>query len=195
MRAKKYMPKLVIVLSALLTMSCLLPGMIPLKSEPEGPMPVMETDPEAVIAVLRGEGWQFLQALAPERYSDEDYAKPGTHVFTAEVTDNQPVYFNYGWCAVDQETLRQNFEHIEVKLYFNDVELDSDVVHNLTYTSPDNLPCLDFGVLMSEWPDGEYKLKAVATFDEKINDGMDDYDAGDYVFEYNVTVNKEKEGV
>lgn len=44
--------------------------------------------------------------------------------------------------------------------------------------------------LMSEWPNGDYKLKAVATFDDKINDGMADYAAGDYVLEYNVTVKK-----
>jgi hypothetical protein len=43
---------------------------------------------------------------------------------------------------------------------------------------------------MSDWPSGEYKLKAVATFNDKINDGMADYAAGDYVFEYNVTVAK-----
>jgi len=43
---------------------------------------------------------------------------------------------------------------------------------------------------MSDWPNGEYKLKAVATFKNKINDGMADFAAGDYVFEYNVTVTK-----
>ncbi len=43
---------------------------------------------------------------------------------------------------------------------------------------------------MSNWPNGEYQLMAVATFDEKINDGMADFEAGDYIYEYNVTVNK-----
>ena len=43
---------------------------------------------------------------------------------------------------------------------------------------------------MTDWTDGEYTLKAVATFDDKINDGIADYAAGDYVFEYNVTVKK-----
>ena len=93
-----------------------------------------------------------------------------------------------GWCAVDEETLRQNFEHIDVKLFINDNELGTDVVHNLTFTSQDNLLCLDFGVLILEWPAGEYKLEAVSTFNEKINDGLADYEAGDYIFVYNVTV-------
>jgi hypothetical protein len=79
---------------------------------------------------------------------------------------------------------------MEVRLYVNDDELGTDVVHNLTFTSPDNLLCLDFGVLILEWPVGEHKLEAVATFKEEINDGLADFEAGDYVFVYNVTVEK-----
>jgi hypothetical protein len=33
-------------------------------------------------------------------------------------------------------------------------------------------------------------LTAVATFDETINDGLADFEAGDYIYEYNVTVDK-----
>ena len=45
-------------------------------------------------------------------------------------------------------------------------------------------------MLLSDWSAGEYQLEAVATFDEKINDGLADYEAGEYIFEYNVTVEK-----
>jgi hypothetical protein len=194
MKRKNTSPKLVVMLSAFFMMACLLPGMIPLKSAPEGPMPIMETDADQVMKVLSGENWQYLQALAQETYTDEDYAKPGTLTYTVNITDETPVYFNYGWCAVDEQTLKQNFEHIDVKLYLNEEELGKDVVQNLNYTSQDNLLCLDYGVLTSNWPEGKYKLKAVATFDEKINDGMADYEPGDYIFEYNVTVTKQREG-
>jgi hypothetical protein len=172
----------------------MLPGMIPLKSTLEGPMPYMEKDADEVLKVLSGGDWHYLEALAEERYEEEDLAKPGTLTYTVNITDENPVYFVYGWCAVDEETLRQNFEHIDVKLYINNVELDDDVIQNLTYPSEDNLVCLDNGVLTSEWPEGEYELKTVVTFDEKINDGLGDYEAGDYIFEYKVTVTKPKEG-
>jgi hypothetical protein len=129
-----------------------------------------------------------LQALVEEQYTEEDYAGPGTLTFTAEVTNEKPVYFSYGWCTVDEETLRQNFEHITVTLSFDGDDLRGNNIHNLTFTTPDGLVCLDFGVLLSNWEPGEYELKAAATFDEKINDGLADYDAGDYVFVYNVTV-------
>ena len=168
-------------------LACQLPGMIPLSKATQ---PDMETDAEALIEVLKGEDWVPLQALAAEQYTEENYSKPGTLTFTAEVTDERPVYFSYGWCAVDDETLQQNFEHITVVLSMDGDQLGSSVVHPLTFTQSTGLVCLDFGVLLSNWELGEYELKAVATFDEVINDGLADYDAGDYVFVYNVTVNE-----
>lgn len=171
-------------------MSCLLPGMIPLNRRTAGPMPTMEKNADNVIKVLTSNNYVRLEALAKEQYTEEDFAKPGTLTFTVNITDDQPTYFSYGWCAVDDTTLQNNFQHIEVSLYFNGDKLGTDVVHTLSFTSANNLHCADFGVLMSDWPNGEYKLKAVVTFNDKINDGMADYAAGDYIFEYDVTVSK-----
>jgi hypothetical protein len=189
MNIRGYIPKFVLILSGLLLISCLLPGMIPLNREPAGPMPTMEKDANKVIEALTNNNYVRLESLAQERYTAQDFAKPGTLTLTVNITDDKPTYFSYGWCAVDDATLKQNFEHIKVGLYFNDKKLGNDVVHSLSFTS-NNQPCADFGVLMSEWPNGDYKLKTVATFDDKINDGMADYAAGDYVLEYNVTVKK-----
>jgi hypothetical protein len=74
-------------------------------------------------------------------------------------------------------------------LYFNGDALPGDVVHPITYQLSD-MVCLDFVALLSDWPNGEYELRAVATFDEQINDGIADFEAGDYIYEYNVTVNR-----
>lgn len=190
MKARGYIPKFAMMMSGLLLMSCLLPGMIPLNRESSSPMPTMEKNADNVIKALTSNNYVRLEALAKEQYTEQDFAKPGTLTFTVNITDDQPTYFSYGWCAVDDATLQNNFQHIEVSLYFNDDKLGKDVVHTLSFTSANNLHCADFGVLMSDWSNGEYKLKAVATFNDKINDGMADYAAGDYVFEYNVTVTK-----
>ena len=128
--------------------------------------------------------------LAQEQYTEEDLAKPGTLTYTIKITDEKPTYFGYGWCTTTEEILRQNFEHINVKLYFNDDELGNDVIHPVTFTGTDSLVCLQYVVLMADWPNGEYNLEAVATFDEKINNGLADYEAGDYIFVYNVAVEK-----
>lgn len=193
MKTGKYMSGFVIILSGLLLTSCLLPGMIPLtgsNSESATSMPTMEKDAEVLLQTLKGQDWVYLQSLAREQYTEADYAKPGTLAFTVTITDNTPTYFNYGWCATTEEILKQNFEHIRLKFYFNEDVLGADVVHPVSFTRTDGLICIDFGVLMSDWTPGEYKLEAVVTFDEKINDGLADFEAGDYVFVYNVTVEK-----
>lgn len=196
MRIRGLLTVFTVVLSALALSSCLLPGMIPLESEPDPdkPMPVMEKDPEAVLEALRGGKFVYLQALAKEQYTDEDFAKPGTLTFTVDLTGQEgPTYFNYGWCTTTEEILQQNFEHIRVRLSLDGRELAEDVVHAITSTQQQqqqDMVCLEFGVLFTDWPPGEYQLEAAATFDETINDGLADFEAGDYVFEYNVTVEK-----
>jgi hypothetical protein len=184
------MLSVVVLLSTLLLTSCLLPGMIPLDQaqEPKGPLPAMETDTEVVLETLQGQEWVHLQLLAEEQYTDEDYARPGTLTFTVNLTDDRPTYFSYGWCTTTEEILQQNFEHIRLRLSINGEQLDSDVVHSLSSTRPDGFVCLEFGVLAREWPPGEYIVEMVATFDEQINDGAADFEAGDYIFVYNVTV-------
>jgi hypothetical protein len=155
-----------------------------------GTLPAMEKDADVLLEKLQAGEFVYLSRLAEETYSEEEFAKPGTLTFTVTVdqTEERPTYFNYGWCTTTQEILQQNFEHIRVGLFFNEEQLGSDVVHPITYTRQDGFVCLDFGVLMSAWAPGEYKLTAIATFDEKLNDGAADFEAGDYIYEYNVTV-------
>ena len=199
------MSKFIVIISGLFLMSCMLPGMIPLNREATAPaeavepeasaapavtIPTMEKDADALLETLRSGEWVYLQALAEEQYTEADFAKPGTLTFTVNVTEDKPTYFNYGWCTTTEEILQQNFEHIKLKFYFNGEQLGTDVVHPVSFTRPDGFVCLDFGVLMSDWAPGEYKLEAVATFEEKINDGAADFEAGDYIYEYNVTVSK-----
>ena len=52
MKARGYIPGLVVVMSGLLLMSCLLPGMIPLNREAASPMPAMEKNADNVIKAL-----------------------------------------------------------------------------------------------------------------------------------------------
>ena len=195
MNSRKYTPVMVSFMTLLLLTSCLLPGMIDVNSEPEGPTPVMEENTDTVLEVLRGGDWHLIQSLAEEQYTDEDYAKPGTLTYTVKVTDDLPVYFSYGWCAVDEATLAQNIGHMSVKLSVNGEQLEEDVIHNLSFTAPNDMLCADYGVLITEWPAGKYQLEAVATFDETIHDGVADFDAGDYVFKYEIEVSEQADAV
>ena len=41
---------------------------------------------------------------------------------------------------------------------------------------------------LSDWPAGEHHLQTIATFTSTVNDGLQDYPAGDYVLDYTVFV-------
>lgn len=190
MNIRRYIATFVILVSTFLLSSCLLPGMIPITAATAGPMPAMATSGDKVIQILQGGNYVRLETLAKEQYTEQDFAKPGSWPFTITITDNKPTYFSYSWCASDQKTLQQNFQHIQANLYINDEKLGKDVVHNLSYQLQNGLFCGDIGALLSDWPAGKYELKAVANFDQKINDGISDYPPGDYEFVYHVTVQK-----
>src|SRR5215208_663113 len=144
MKARGYFLTSAIIACGFFLTSCLLPGMIPLDSEPAtrepetseptAAIPRMEKNADTVLEVLKGGDWVYLQALAEEQYTEADFAKPGTLTFTVKITDDKPTYFNYGWCTTTEEILNQNFEHIKVKLLFNGEALGKDVVHPVSFT-------------------------------------------------------------
>jgi hypothetical protein len=179
---------LLLAISAMLVASCMLPGKILSYLTNDSSKPYMEEDFDVYLETLNSGNYYALEELAPERYTELDYAKPGTLTFTATVPTDKPVLFSYAWCTSTEEILQQNFEHIDVKLYYNGERLGYDVVHVTSYAMFGGMFCGSFGVLISDWTPGEHQLKAVATFDQKINDGWSDFEAGDYVYEYNVTV-------
>jgi hypothetical protein len=178
------------LLVSLGTLSCKALGSLPL-SFPSAALPETETNADAIIDTLKGKDWYALGAFVEEQYTEEELAKPGTFTYTAKIKNDKPTYFNYGWCTTTEEILKQNYQHITVELFFDGKKLGDDVVHILSYTRPDGLICGEFGVLFLKIPAGTYRIEAVATFDEKINDGLSDYDAGEYFYEYHVTVEEQ----
>jgi hypothetical protein len=173
------------LLISLTMLSCKALSSVPL---PFAPLPDMETDAQSVIKVLSSKDWYMLAAFAQEQYTQEELSKPGTFKYTVKIKNDKPTYFSYGWCATTEEILKQNYQHIKVELFFDGKRLGDDVVHTYTYNSPDGMFCGDYGVLFLKIPAGTYRVEAVATFDEQINDGTSDYDAGEYFYEYHVTV-------
>lgn len=187
MNAKTHKRLWLFLLVGLVTLSCKALGSVPLNF-PSGSLPEMEKNADAVIKVLSGNDWYMLSAFAQEQYTQEELSKPGTSKYTVKIKNDKPTYFNYGWCTTTEEILKENYQHISVELFFDGKQLSNDVVHTYTYNTSDGMYCGDFGVLFLKIPAGTYRIEAVATFDKKINDGLSDYDAGEYFYEYHVTV-------
>jgi C-terminal processing protease CtpA/Prc len=130
-------------------------------------------------------GNPFLEQLAREQYTDEDYAAPGTLSFTIPLTSEQTVVWLYVWCASTPEILDENFQNIELRFVLNGQTVPLDQLQT------DDLPvngreCRLVYTALSNWTAGEHHLTTTAVFRSAINDGISEYGAGEYVFDYTV---------
>jgi len=131
-----------------------------------------------------GDQYPTLQNLVPNW---QNPSGPGTQTFDLTIAANQPVLLASGWCTSTQNLLNQNFQHIE---YI--IEVDSQPVDAKSLAQGEQQvsgqTCKDFNGIIRAWPTGKHTIKITMRLDAKINDGWNDYAAGDYVEIYNITV-------
>ena len=151
---------------------------------PSGPP---ETASVAAASSAFTSGKRFLEDLAREEYDSAEFAVPGTLTYTVPLQKEETLIWMYAWCASTKEVLDQNFENIEVKFSLDgkDVALDKFKQEDLENSGQ---WCRLYYTALSKWPGGEHKIKITATFTASINDGTADYEAGDYILDYNVYV-------
>jgi len=132
-------------------------------------------------------GVEFLEDLAREKHDPAAFAKPGVVEYFVPLAGDKPVIWVYTWCASNPETLLTNFGNIELKFELDEKEIsvDSFAVYE---TDANGKRCRLVYTSLSEWTAGEHHLVTVATFKTKINDGLADYEPGDYVLDYMVYV-------
>ena len=151
---------------------------------PSGPPEVASA---AAASSAFSSGKSFVEDLAREKYESADFGVPGTLVYTIPLLKEETLVWMYAWCTSTKEVLNQNFENIEVKFTLDgeDVPLDSLRKEDLENGGQ---WCRLYYTALSKWPAGEHKMSIAATFTAPINDGSADYEAGDYILEYNVFV-------
>jgi hypothetical protein len=132
-----------------------------------------------------------LEALATEKYSDKEMQLMNhTLPYTVKLSGEQPVLWMWGWCATTQDILTQNLQHIKLSFSMNAQAVSLDQFYAFDSPTTDSqgntLQCHNWATVASNWPPA-VELQTVATFDAKINDGMNDYAAGTQTDIYVVT--------
>ncbi|MFZ5922277.1 MAG: S41 family peptidase [Chloroflexota bacterium] len=153
--------------------------------EPSGP-PAMLGQVEAEAALSSGAG--FLEQKAREEYTEADVSKPGTLTYTVALSESEPLIWNYYWCATSQDVLVENFKNIELYFELDGEEIPLDEMQLFETTTQTNLFCRVYYAALTDWPAGEHHLVVRATFKKVINDGVSDYPAGEYIYDYKVYV-------
>ena len=147
--------------------------------------PEMASPAAASSALSSGD--RFLEDLAREEYQDNDFAAPGSLTYTIPLTKEENLIWIYAWCTTSKEILDQNLKNIELKFTLNGVVVTLDKLRQEDFQT-DTQWCKLFYTSLSNWTSGEHHLTTTATFTASINDGMADYEAGNYVLDYTVYV-------
>ena len=150
--------------------------------------PKMATPEETMKRLQEGTSPNMLEDEARETYTEDDMAEMGrTFTYTIPISSSQELMWAWGWCASDEDTLEQNFEHIAISFTLDGEEIPIENFASLDY-APNGQSCRAFFTILSDWTVGEHHLSSVMTIDAPINDGALDFPAGTQTFEYAVYV-------
>lgn len=112
---------------------------------------------------------------------------PSSNTYDITVSTNQPVLLASGWCTTTKAILDQNLQHIQYLVEVDGQSLDTSKLYQSSLSSVGQ-SCKDFVGLIRAWPIGKHTIKITMRLDAKINDGWNDFAAGDYTEIYNITV-------
>jgi hypothetical protein len=115
---------------------------------------------------------------------------PKHNTYNISIKNRGPFIFDNSWCAKNRNILFGNLSNMDIVLLVNDIPINPDRLRSLTYTNPANgFECSGYIGVISFSDSQEYRLTWIFRIKEGLNDGVDEYPAGDYIEEYVISVN------
>ena len=182
---------------ALLTLACgltsLLPGGTDVQTAPG--LPKFEQDDDRVIQLVEDGQARTLYDLINES-DDGEMFKPGVQRYTADIHPDDLIDLSTGWCAKNTSIMEENEKHITGAITVDGyvipddqlVSFISDVGPGDSDDYPDGLACYSWDVVASQWPVGTHHVTESWTLDATVDDGYEEYQAGEYAIEFTITV-------
>lgn len=124
------------------------------------------------------------EAQSVTLYSDVDILFEEENRITVPV--GQPVYVRLAWVVSTPDILEQNTPYITFSIEIDGVRLDDpeflsyDEIYGSIHAPDGYAPSLTYGVVLSGLKEGEtHRVVVTRSNSEAINDGLEDYPAGD----------------
>ena len=146
--------------------------------------PVIETAAAAAESKLLA-GISFLEDKAYESYEGE-LEIPGSFEYTVVLSSSKDMAMGYFWCATEDK-FTQNWDNIELKFLIEGKPISGENLFIFEFPS-DNFECRVVYTILSDWVGGEHHLQLITKFKVPLNDGVGDYPAGEWIYNYNVIV-------
>jgi hypothetical protein len=135
---------------------------------------------------------QSLRGMVIEEYDKDRELLDGSEYFsyTVKLKQTEPVLWDTGWCAMDEQTLRVNVSSMEFEYSINGQTISRSLFGIMFTPNGDHYCYYEFAVI-KDWPLGMHIVKVVEVFKTDIDDGITEglFPAGRKVVEYTVHVN------
>jgi hypothetical protein len=128
-----------------------------------------------------------LERKAYQHNDAADMFRPGTDEVFASLKSSDQVIWSYIWCAASAKTLESNLKAIKVQFILDGSQVSGLYVVQLDF-SVEDLYCHTSYTALYDWPEGIHHLTIKSVLTTVVNDGADDYQPGEYLTNYTVTV-------
>jgi tetratricopeptide (TPR) repeat protein len=118
----------------------------------------------------------------------EEPTEPGTFPLDMSVPTGKPLLIRVGWCATDEQTLTANWAMMRHELIIDDVEVALNELPVVDLDSDTWTSCQAYVGVVTEWSSGRHSITKIHYIDQIINDGVYTFEAGKYVYVYEITV-------
>jgi len=159
---------------------------LPQPNQPSATLAPPVSGPIVIVPYIPASGDNY-PALVDLALGWESQTAPGTMTWPVSVNRQEQVLIIEGWCTADTQTLDQNFQHITYLLEVDGRDVPVNSLYLLDHEQTDMF-CRSYLGIIRQWPAGEHTISTTMHLDEAINDGWDDYMAGDYTDEFRITV-------
>ena len=114
---------------------------------------------------------------------------PSRNVYNLSLSNMGPFVIENGWCAKSSDILSANLRRIDMLLLVNDTIVDNSLLSS-SYGRDQlkDVYCFGNTGVISFSDKQEYRITTIIRIKEGLNDGLDEYPAGEYIEEYIVTV-------
>ncbi len=152
-------------------------------------LPDLEDDPDAVSRIINSGDSTTLYQLINETGQDGT-TTPNAEHYTVDMGSDTQIDLGPGWCTKTAAIRDDNKKHFDPAITINDSSIPDRQLTYYEWKTDDGKFCFSWDIIASNWPVGEHRVTEAYTFDAPINDGWDDYPAGEFTTEYTVTVSE-----
>lgn len=119
----------------------------------------------------------------------QELSAPGRNNWNLAFAYDQPVSLYTGWCTATEEILEENLRHITFLLQVDFETIRLDEMAWLDQPGNGGV-CRSYSGFVQAWPIGAHTVVMTMRLGRSVNDGWNDYPAGDYVDTFNITVTR-----